>query len=105
MKSKKKHHKIAKTPAEVRKELREIVFEARKQKLAKMAAEASRKAISFSWDAVKSFVSDVKFKKEEQAPQEKVVSNKPKLEKINNEDLKPISYYDRWYNIVSKEKK
>lgn len=98
-----KFKKLVKTPEEIRKELREIVFEARRQKLAKKAAEASKKAISFSWDAVKSFVSDVKFKKEEHAPQKEVVSNKPKIEKKNSEKVEPISYYDRWYNIVSKK--
>ena len=104
MKFKKKLDLIGKTPEERRKELRENVFEARKQKLAQKAAEASKKAISFSWDAVKSFVSDVKFKKENHAPQKEVVSSKSKLEKKNNEEMKIISYYDRWYNIVSKEK-
>ena len=99
-----KFKKIVKTPEEIRKELREIVYEARRQKLAQQAAEASKKAISFSWDAVKSFVSDVKFKKEEHASQKGEVNNKPKLEKKNDEELKPISYYDRWYNIVSKNK-
>ena len=98
-----KFKKIVKTPDEIRKELREIIFEARKQKLAQKAAEASKKAISFSWDAVKSFVSDVKFKKEEQTSHKEVLSNKLKIEKKNSEEMEPISYYDRWYNIVSKK--
>lgn len=104
MKFNKIHNLKGKTPEEIRQKLRENVFEARRQKLAQKAAKASKKAISFSWDAVKAFVSDVKFKKEEQAPQKEVVRNKPKLEKKNNEELKTISYYDRWYDIVSKEK-
>lgn len=101
-----KHKKklIGKTPAEIRQELREIIYEARRQKLAQKAAAASRKAVSFSWDAVKSFVSDVKFKKEEQPAPSESKSIKPKLEQADKKEMKKMSYYDRWYNIVSSKK-
>lgn len=92
-----------KTPAEIRQELREIIYEARRQKLAQKAAAASRKVVSFSWDAVKSFVSDVKFKKEEQPTPNKSKSIKPQMEQINNKEVMKLSYYDRWYNLVSQK--
>lgn len=99
MKQKKKLK--GKTPAEIREELREIIYEARRIKIAQKAAAASRKAVSFSWDAVKSFVSDVKFKKEEQIIPSESRSMKPKSELTNKKEMMKMSYYDRWYNIVS----
>lgn len=104
MKFKKKLNKKGKTPAEIRQELRDIIYEARRQKLAQKAAAASRKAVSFSWEAVKSFVSDVKFKKEEQPTPNESKSIKTKLEQTNNKEVVKMSYYDRWYNIVTAKK-
>ena len=94
---------MGKTPAEIRQELREIIYEARRQKISQKAAAASKKALGFSWDAVKSFVSDVKFKKEEQPTPNESKTIKTKLEQINNKEVMKLSYYDRWYNLVSQK--
>lgn len=95
---------IKKTQAEIRRELREIVYEARRQKLAQKAAAVSKKAVSFSWDAVKAFVSDVQFKKEKETPQKETVSTEKKATPSQNIESKSLSYYDRWYNAVAVNK-
>ena len=92
---------IPKTPAEIRKELREIVYEARRQKIAQKAATASKKAISFSWEAAKAFVSDLQFKKEKSTPNPQFNKKTTFTPQAQDKESKAVSYYERWYSIVS----
>ena len=105
MNYKKRSNLKGKTPAEVRQELREIIYESRRQKIIKRAAETSKKVVDFSWDAVKSFVSDVKFKKEVPSEKKELNNVQPAIKQPHfSEEKEKISFYDRWYNMVSEKK-
>jgi len=106
--------KISKAREAVRTEIRQILEAAREQKLIQKTATTVKKVRSFSTEDILSFISDVKVKtkeevrkmipKNEESPNDEVkkansLSNKK--ETVNKEAEKSMSYYDRWYDLVT----
>ena len=102
MKKKKKNVRSQEERKKERQEIRAILDEARKEKQKEEKAIRQRKnSFSFSMDAVRLFISDLEFKKND-VVFDTIVDDTPSTvikdkENPNQEE----TYYERWYHLVA----
>lgn len=111
---------ISKAREAIREEMRAIIDAAKKERLIQATASTVRKAKSFTTDDILNFISDVKVKTTNEV--KKVVhrhestiqtftknpipSPEPAKAETNfEEQVNSMSYYDRWYSLVSEKNK
>ncbi len=113
-----KKGKISKAREAVREEMRSIIAAAKEKNLIQAAAAKVRKARTFTTEDILSFISDVKVKTTNEV--KKVVHRHENTVQTKKEKTKPVSspepiktdasietqvnsmsYYDRWYSLVS----
>lgn len=86
-----------------REEMRQIIDSARIEKRKQEKAKISRSRRSFTWDDVNAFISDLKFKDEEEnrkVPPQRALIDRPKESATIK---KTVTYYDKWYRLVTSE--
>ena len=116
----KERGKISKAREAIREEMRSIIEAAKTQKLIQATASKVRKARTFTTEDILSFISDVKVKTANevkkvvgrhdspvQTPQQEPISRTQlvKTKTINEKKDESMSYYDRWYSLVSVKNK
>lgn len=111
--------KISKAREAIREEMRAIIDAAKKKKLIQVTASTVRKARTFTTEDILDFISDVKVKTTNEVkkvvhrhestiqtftkksiPSPEPVKTETNIEKQDNS----MSYYDRWYRLVSEKK-
>ena len=107
--------KISKAREAIREEMRAILAAAREKNLIEKTASTVRKARSFTTEDILSFISDVKVKTKEEVKKiipkrensQKEVSTNKVAQTQTQIETPPrqtsMSYYDRWYYMVSKK--
>lgn len=102
----------------IREEIRSIITAAKAQNLIRTTTEAVRKARTFTADDIFSFIGDLKVKTTNEvkkvvhwhngsmqtSTEKETLKSDPKpikAEKPNVKKDNSMSYYDRWYNLVS----
>ena len=117
-----KKGKLSKTREAIREEMRAIIETAKKKHLIQATASTARKARTFTTNDILSFISDVKVKttnaakkvvhRHDSTIQTSTQKSTPKSspEPIKSEVTKEkqdnsMSYYDRWYSLVSEKMK
>jgi len=121
-KSEAKKGKISKVSEAIREEMRSIIAAAKEKNLIQATATKVRQARTFTTEDIYSFIGDLKVKTTNEV--KKVVhmhkstnhatTEKPKpvsypesikAEASNDKQINSMSYYDRWYSLVSEEMK
>lgn len=112
----KERGKISKAREAIREEMRSIIEAAKKKKLIQATASTVRKARTFTTEDILSFISDVKVKTANEVKKvvrrhdSSVQKPKSRTEPVKTKTIiekkdDSMSYYDRWYSLVSEKNK